>query len=217
MLPRMAQNPPHSALAFGEFLLEPHTRRLLRAGEPVHLTPKALDLLMFLLSRRPDAVSKDEIHTHLWPGTFVSDTNLTALVFEVRQALGESARQQAYIRTVQRFGYAFDAQAVPWLAAGRVIHRDVEVVLVPGENVLGRSRGATVRVDSPKVSRRHAVIRVSGLTSTLEDCGSRHGTFLGGHRVTTPVPLSDGDEISLGPVALTFRTSAAQDDSEVTR
>ena len=213
----MAQNPPHSALAFGEFLLEPHTRRLLRAGEPVHLTPKALDLLMFLLARRPDAVSKDEIHAHLWPGTFVSDTNLTALVFEVRQALGESARRQAYIRTVQRFGYAFDAQAAPFLATGRVIHKGVEVTLVPGENVLGRSRSAAVRVDSPKVSRRHAVIRAAGLTASLEDCGSRHGTFLRGERVTTPVPLFDGDEFSLGPVVLTFRTSVVDDDTEATR
>ena len=80
---------PHT---FGEFVFDAKARLLTRRGEPVHLTAKACELLQLLASKRPEAVAKKEIHQHLWPDTFVSDVSLTTLVFELRTALGESAR-----------------------------------------------------------------------------------------------------------------------------
>lgn len=194
------------AFAFGRFLLDRQARRLLGSGAPIHLPPKALELLFLLVERRPEAVSKAEIRERLWPGTFVSGTSLTDLVFDLRAALGESARKPRFIRTVQRFGYAFepDPVAAPdacWLVRGRT-----KFVLLQGENVLGRSRAATLRIDSPGVSRRHAIIRVSGSTAVIEDCGSRHGTCVGGQRITAPRVLRDGDEISLEAESFVFQT-----------
>jgi pSer/pThr/pTyr-binding forkhead associated (FHA) protein len=55
------------------------------------------------------------------------------------------------------------------------------------------------------VSRRHARIVVAGGQATLEDLGSKNGTFLRGKRLTSPAVLSDGDEILLGRVPMTFR------------
>jgi DNA-binding winged helix-turn-helix (wHTH) protein len=198
--------PGEGAFAFGTFVLDRQARRLLGSGRPIHLPPKALELLFLLVERRPEAVSKDEIRERLWPGTFVSAANLSDLVFDLRSALGESARQPRYIRTVQRFGYAFeggDPIAGPGLC--RLVRGPMQFVLLEGENVLGRSRTATFRIDSPGVSRRHAIIRVSGTSATIEDCGSRHGTRVGGRRISGPQPLRDGDRISLEDESFLFR------------
>lgn len=92
---------------FDRFVLDTGARRLLRDGHDVHLSPKALTLLELLVTRRPDAVSKDEIHDALWPATNVVEANIANLVGEIRVALEDDTRQPRCIRTVPRFGYAF--------------------------------------------------------------------------------------------------------------
>src|ERR1700687_4589889 len=96
---------------FGECLLDSDTRELTVRGETVHLQPKAFQFLELLLANRPRALSKNEIHEKLWPGTFVSDGTLTSLLAEVRSAVGDEARKPRFVRTVQRFGYAFSGPA----------------------------------------------------------------------------------------------------------
>jgi DNA-binding winged helix-turn-helix (wHTH) protein len=96
---------------FDPFVLEDGERRLLKQGIEVHLSPKAFVLLKVLLQRRPRAVSKEELHHELWPGTHVSEATLTALVSEVRMALGERGQRHGRVRTVHGFGYAFDGTA----------------------------------------------------------------------------------------------------------
>ena len=84
-----------------------------------------------------------------------------------------------------------------------------EVSLHSGENILGRVDEAAAWMDSPSVSRRHARILVSADRASIEDLGSRNGTFVGGERVRTSTPLSDGDEIRLGSVVIRFRMFTA--------
>ena len=88
------------------------TRQLWRGEREFHLSPKAFDLLALLVARRPAAVSKIAIRELLWPDTFVSETNLPALVAEIRAALGDDAREPRFVRTLHRIGYAFHGQAV---------------------------------------------------------------------------------------------------------
>jgi len=71
--------------------------------------------------------------------------------------------------------------------------------------VIGRDRDVQLRVDEGDVSRRHARVLVSGDRVTLEDLGSSNGTFCNDQRVETPLGLSDGDRITVGPVHLIFR------------
>ncbi len=67
------------------------------------------------------------------------------------------------------------------------------------ETVLGRSRGATLSIDEPSISRHHArVIRTEDERHILEDLGSRNGTFVNGCAVSR-VPLKSGDRVQLGP------------------
>ena len=195
---------------FGPFELDSDRRQLLCDGEPRPLTPKAFALLALLLEQRPRAVAKAEILERLWPGTFVSESNVASLVNEVRDALGDDRRASRYVRTVHRFGYAFCASDAPPGQDGndnvfRVIVDERDFALQPGENVLGRARDAAVPIDHSSVSRRHAVVRIEDGQAVLEDCDSKNGTFVRGQRLTRPHPLSDMDEIRLGQVRLLFR------------
>lgn len=203
---------------FGGFTLDDRARTLHRGTRAVHLSPKAFDLLTLLVRRRPAAISKAEIHRHLWPETFVSDGNVAVLVAEIRSAVGDNAREARFVRTVQRFGYAFagpvvDApaatrpRAVPascWLAWGTR-----RATLALGENVVGRDPEADVFIDAVGVFRRHALIVVAGEQVTLDDLSSKNGTFANGIRVTGPVALAEDTDIRLGPVPVRFCTPSA--------
>ena len=194
-------------------------REVHRAGKPVLLSPKAFALLEILVRNAPRAVSKQEIHRELWPDTFVSETSLANLVVDLRAALGDDARSSRIVRTLSRFGYAFCADASfegrptePGPREPGVEHRLLlarrEIALEAGANLIGRDHSATVWIDDESVSRRHARIVVDEEGATLEDLGSKNGTFLRGQRITRAMRLQNGDEIMLGKVvsALRFRT-----------
>ena len=200
---------------FAEFTLDLDARQLHGPNGELHLSPKAFALLKVLAENRPRALSKNELHEHLWPATFVSEVNLVTLIAEVRDALGDDARKPRFIRTAHRFGYAFCAPVSEPAPESRtdvavfcwLIKDGRRVPLRPGENVLGREPDEGIQLDSPTVSRRHARIVVASGTATLEDLDSKNGTFLRGERVSTPVPLANGDEIRAGSVVLRFRMS----------
>jgi len=203
---------------FGEFAVDFGSRQLLRGAEAIHVGPKAFELLELLLKSRPRALSKSQLQNQLWPRTFVSESNLTSLVAELRTALGDKARQPRFIRTVYGFGYAFSGRAADLADNGgatpargvrlRLFLENREIALREGENLLGREDESVAWLESPTVSRRHARILVSGGKATLEDLGSKNGTFVRGRRLTMPSPLSDGDEIRVGQVRMTFRVLA---------
>jgi DNA-binding winged helix-turn-helix (wHTH) protein len=201
-------------ILFGDFGLDRGSRRLLRGNEEVHLGPKAFDFLDLLLRERPRAISKAQLRDALWPRTFVAESNLTSLLAELRSALADDARHPRFIRTVRGFGYCFCGDATDATegtegarrAHLRLIYQGREVALRSGENILGRCDDAVAWIDSPAVSRRHARILVSGGSATLEDLGSRNGTYLRGEKIAAPSPLADGDEIRVGRALITFRS-----------
>ena len=202
-------------LSFGNCVADFDTREVLLAGRTVHVEPRALRLLELLISARPRALSKQELQDALWPKTFVTERCLARLVADLRKALDDCSDVPKYIRTVHRFGYAFCAHAGPapregaqW-SAFKLFWAGREVALLEGENVLGRERDATAWIDVCSVSRRHARIVVSGDRATLEDLGSKNGTFLEGQPVTRPTPLSEGDRLRVGTVEMTVQRSEA--------
>ena len=199
---------------FGTFVLDPETRELLRGDVRVPLSPKAFDLLSLLIAHRPKAMAKNELQERLWPTTFVVEKNLANLIGEIRAALGDDPSSPRFIRTVHRFGYAF-RDTSPRAEAGRHPSRggelsfrvkwaDGRVTLDEGEYVLGRDPDVEIFLNSPGVSRRHARITVSAGRATLEDLGSKNGTFVGDERVDGSRSLCDGDVIGVGCVKLTL-------------
>jgi len=189
-------------------------RELRRAGAVADLTPKAFDLLGILLERRPRVVGKDELRDRLWPDSFVGDSSVAKLVTELRHAIGDDTREPRFIRTIHRHGYAFCGEAAA-LATPRepeparvfpctLLWGADEIGLGEGDNFIGRAADCVVRIDSSKVSRHHARIRVARGGATVEDLGSKNGTFLRGKRIAAATVLVQGDDIRIGPVTLTF-------------
>ena len=202
-------------VAFSEFVLDTAMRQLVRGGTRVHLEPKALELLEFLIARRPEAVSKIEIQRALWPDTFVSESSLTGLMAQVRKALADGRRQERFLRTVHGYGYAFIGEvaagggAEAASASARLVWEDAVFPLPPGDHVLGRSEEAQVRIEAPGVSRLHARIVVTDAGAAIEDLASKNGTFVGEQRLDGPTPLHDGDHIRLGRQLLVFRRAGS--------
>ena len=104
---------------FGPFTLDPSAYRLVRDGEVIPLSPKIIDLLLYLVARPSSLVSKDELFKALWPDVAVTDNALTQAVSELRQALGDDPAEPSYIQTVARRGYRFIAPVNPAGASGR--------------------------------------------------------------------------------------------------
>lgn len=199
---------------FGSFSLDSDARQLLRDGAEVALSPKAFQLLLLLVENRARALSRHELQQLLWPSTFVLETNLAGLVAEVRRALNDAAEKPTYVRTMHRFGYRFigDVQATGAapVSSGAALKYWLlwdtrQVPLTEGDNLVGRGVDASVWIDAPGVSRHHARIVVRKGEATLEDLGSKNGTYVGESRVTIPHRLVNGDQIRLGSVVLTFR------------
>jgi DNA-binding winged helix-turn-helix (wHTH) protein/TolB-like protein/Tfp pilus assembly protein PilF len=94
---------------FGDFRLDASGRTLSRAGEPVRLTPRILDTLLYLVERRGTILSKDELLAALWPDTIVEENNLGQAISKLRQTLGEAPGDNKYIATVSGRGYRFVA------------------------------------------------------------------------------------------------------------
>ena len=82
-------------------------RTVLRGGVPVPLIPRYFDLLVLLIRRRHEAVSRRDIMDAAWSDVVVSDGALTQAVRSLRRALGDDPREPAFIRTVSRHGYQF--------------------------------------------------------------------------------------------------------------
>lgn len=90
---------------FGPFRLDAEREILLRDGKPISLTRKTFQILLVLVQRQNEVVSKDDLMKAVWPDTFVEEGNLTRHVFMLRKALGESPQDRRYIITVAGQGY----------------------------------------------------------------------------------------------------------------
>jgi DNA-binding winged helix-turn-helix (wHTH) protein len=209
-------------LQFDDLTFDPDTRQVWTGGKEVRLSPKAFDLLALLIDRRPKAVSKGDIRAHLWPGTFVSDSNLPSLISEIRDAIADHRRKPGLLRTLHGFGYAFQAERARGHKGAPVaigpnawlVSATMEIALAHGENILGREGEGIVEVKSSTVSRRHARIVVDAKGAAVEDLGSKNGTYVNDRLVSELTPVVDGDQVRLGSLLFTFRFSQPSESTE---
>jgi DNA-binding winged helix-turn-helix (wHTH) protein/tetratricopeptide (TPR) repeat protein len=94
---------------FAEFVLDPAKRTLSRAGSPISLTPKAFDVLLFLVQNPNRLVTKEELLQAVWGDTFVEEGNLTQYISLLRKALGDNSDDPRLIATIARKGYELTA------------------------------------------------------------------------------------------------------------
>ena len=105
---------PQSGLyRFEEFELDPLRRTVARAGTPVAVSPKAFEVLCYLVKNPARVVTKEELLTAVWPESFVEEGNLAQHISALRKALTDKAD---CIVTVPGRGYQFTAQVERKLA-----------------------------------------------------------------------------------------------------
>jgi DNA-binding winged helix-turn-helix (wHTH) protein len=102
---------------FVDFVLDPRRRTLTRADSPVSLTPKAFDVLLFLIQNPNRLVTKEELLQAVWGDTFVEEGNLTQYISHLRKALADNSEDARLIVTIARKGYQFTADVTVGEAA----------------------------------------------------------------------------------------------------
>jgi len=207
------------AYRFGPFVYDAADRVLLRDGTEVALTHKNRELLLLFLENPRRLLTRERIVERVWGESAVTDDAVRAQVGKLRRVLGDS--EGDLVTMVRREGYRWDGDvqaeaagaprsvrsAIPRdTARFRLVLEDREIQLLEGPNVIGRDSESALWIDHASVSRRHAQVVVAGGRARLEDLQSKNGTHLNGRKISKPEPLSNGDEIRIGVMKITFRT-----------
>src|SRR5438094_3327018 len=117
---------------FGQFRLDADKRRLLREGQLVPLSPKAVEALFVLVRNPGKPLEREVLMQAVWADSFVEDANLTVAISHLRKALGQNNEAAEYIETVPRVGYRFVAdvreireEPAPLIVEKRTLSRTV--------------------------------------------------------------------------------------------
>jgi TolB-like protein/DNA-binding winged helix-turn-helix (wHTH) protein/Tfp pilus assembly protein PilF len=94
---------------FGNFVLHPGEYSLKKNGQQIRLRPKAFEILLYLIERPGLLVRKDDLLNNVWPDVIVAENTLSHCIDDVRQALGDNAREPLFIETMPRLGFKFIA------------------------------------------------------------------------------------------------------------
>jgi eukaryotic-like serine/threonine-protein kinase len=157
---------------FGPFLLNSRKRILLRDGEPVPLTPKALEILLLLVENHGEVLVKDELMEAIWPDTVVEEGNLNRNISTLRKALGESPNEHQYIVTIPGRGYRFVADVEElsddqWQPGNYQTQRagTLEPATLPNDPASRLASVRAISIPSPSIVRAQAPQRIWGVRS----------------------------------------------------
>src|SRR5215470_12586010 len=110
--------PGGQLLDFGPYRLDTQRAQFWHETQPVRLTPKAFQVLCYVVERPGQLVTKEELFRVLWADTVVSDAALTTCIQEIRKALQDNSRSPQYLETVHRRGFRFIAPVTTPAAPG---------------------------------------------------------------------------------------------------
>jgi len=173
---------------FGAFRVAPGARSLTRDEQPVPVTTKAFDLLLYMARNPGRLLTKEELLAAVWPDSIVEEGNLTQNIFLLRKALGETSKENRYILTIPGRGYQF---AVPLEAEApqMVVHaaHTQTTAIVEEEYFDGFAEKLPDRLPVPKSSIRRWIWAGSGALAVLAGAGAiayraARQPIPGGHR-----------------------------------
>ena len=93
--------------SFEDYALYSDRRELRRGGDLVPVSPKAFDLLVYVIRNRERVVSRDDLISSIWDGRIVSESALTTCINAARHAIADSGEEQRLIKTLARKGIRF--------------------------------------------------------------------------------------------------------------
>ncbi len=153
-------------ITFGPFRLQPERQLLLRGNEEVRIGSRALEILIVLLERPGELLTKDELMARVWPKTVVEEGNLRAQVAALRKALDDGRDNARYIISVPGRGYRFvapvtqaAATAAPAIEVLSVAAERMQQLPKPIARVIGR---AAVVSDVNKRLQRRRLLTIVG-------------------------------------------------------
>lgn len=152
-----------------------------RDGEPVELEPQAMDLLLYMVERRGQLLTKAELLDNVWGDQFVGDAALATRIKQVRAALGDDGRSQRVIQTVHGRGYKFIGELTPAATDTAAAPLDVTPpperhnIPPPRTEMVGRVELLDEVADSLAASRLVNLVGLGGAgkTTTAQTVGRR--------------------------------------------
>ena len=163
-------DPSASSIAFGPFRVFPLQRLLTRDDQPVRIGSRAFDILLTLLERPGELVTKDELIARVWPSTFVEHANLAVQIAGLRRALNDAVGQARYVINIPGRGYRFVASVTV----------EAEVSLEPPTDRLPRLSAKSMRAatDAESVERLAQRLRQEGVLAVAGQSGGRAAVAL---------------------------------------
>jgi predicted ATPase/DNA-binding winged helix-turn-helix (wHTH) protein len=141
--------PTQETISFGPFELSSGERILSRAGLVLPLGGRALDILIYLVMRTGEVVTKEELLDHAWPNVVVEEGNLRVHIAAIRKALGDGQFGTRYITNIKGRGYCFVAPVSRLSAASRPVDDGSTSKMAPAfPPRLSRMIGREVAVDT---------------------------------------------------------------------
>lgn len=209
---------PDTALSFGPFLLYPHRKLLLEAGKPVRLGSRAMELLIVLVSRAGDVLSREELEAYVWPRTLVEATSLRVHISALRKALGDGGVRERYILNVPGRGYSFvmpiEHAALPAAAAPKGAPAAMHNLPVRLSKVLGRSDAVSELHNHLEARRFVSIVGAGGMGKTtvaLAVAEERLAAYADGVWFVDLAPLADPSLVS-GALAAVLGISLPAND-----
>ncbi|MBR0842815.1 winged helix-turn-helix domain-containing protein [Bradyrhizobium liaoningense] len=206
-------------LSFGPFIVTPHERLVTRDGAALPLGAKAFDMLIALMSRPNEVVSKWDLMALVWPGLTVEEASLRFHIAALRKALGDGKDGARYITTLSGRGYCFvapiskaDASAER-RPASRV---DLPPVKLPNrlQRMVGRDDAIAAVSDKLITSRFVTIVGPGGVGKTAVAVAIAHDlleTFSDAAHFVDLAALSDPDLV-ITSILLMLGLPAQTDD-----
>jgi TolB-like protein/DNA-binding winged helix-turn-helix (wHTH) protein/cytochrome c-type biogenesis protein CcmH/NrfG len=162
---------------FGQFVLDSRRRTLSRADSAVSQTPKAFDVLLFLVQNPNRLVTKEELLQAVWGDTFVEEGNLTQYISHLRKALGDNSEDTRLIVTIARKGYQFTADVTVGETADTATQAAVQISTTESSPTFTQSAlespAGEAAPKAPKHWRKAAVMGASVVLLVIVGFASR--------------------------------------------
>jgi DNA-binding winged helix-turn-helix (wHTH) protein len=158
-------------LCFGQFQVDLQREELSKEGSRVRIPSKVFQVLLALLERPGEIVTREALRVRLWPGTFVNyEANVNTTVNKLRLALGDSREKPIYVETIHRQGYCF----LGTVERGNELLKTSGVLTIPATDpVDGRAaqQEASSIIAGKIISGRFAALFTNGWGAAIVLCG----------------------------------------------
>ncbi len=199
---------------FGRFSLDLAAGQFLADGEPLHLQPKAFELLALFCANAGTLFTREELMQRLWPDVFVTDQSLNQLIRRIRRALGDDPQNPQFLQTIPKRGYRFVAD---------VRTDDLKITPAPspaasGDRFCGREEELTELCGAVQQAALVTVLGLGGMGKTrlVQELARKvSGSFEGIRQVSLREARSLDDLIFSVADALGVRLGSAATESAI--